>query len=177
VSGPRVEAAAPRAHRTSDTAEEFSVRIAFPDPNAPPPVRVSGSRTIARMRDKAEAAARAASAAQALARQVQPGLRPPPGRLFSVDLAGLVLRGPRGGVGSTSRIIATLAPLAQGGRHPVAALMTAGGWADEGALREALAALAPKLAVLGLRVCRRKAGFRMAKAMHAAPSAILAVQP
>lgn len=146
-----------------ENRHEIVVRIAPPDPNAPPPPRVPSSRTIARLKAKAEEAARIAAAAQALARQVQPGLRPPPGRLFAVDAAGLVLQGPLGGIGSTDRMMRTLAPLAAGGRHLPAMLMAAGGWADEEALREALAALAPKLAVLGLRICRRKAGLRMAR--------------
>ena len=41
--------------------------------------------------------------------------------------------------------------------------MAAGGGQDEVALREALASLGPKLTALGLRICRRKAGLRMAK--------------
>ncbi len=166
MSGPRV-GAPPRTRRTTDTLEEFTVWIAPPDPNAPPPVRVPGSRTIARLRAKAEAAERAAAAAQALIRRVQPGLRPPPGRLFCVDVAGLVLRGPHGGIGTSERMACTLMPLAQGGRQPVETLVAAGGLADETALREALAALAPKLGVIGLRVCRRKAGIRMAKVREA----------
>ena len=164
VSDPRGDATAPRARGATDTSEEFSVWIAPLDPNAPPPARVPGSRTIARLRAKAEAAERAASAAQALARQVQPGLRPPPGKLFGADPAGMVICGPRGGIGSSPRIIATLTPLAQGGRHPATALMAAGGWASEEALREALAGLGPKLSAIGLRVCRRKTGLRMARA-------------
>jgi hypothetical protein len=57
-----------------------------------------------------------------------------------------------------------LEPLAAGGRHAAAVLVTAGGWQDEAVLREALAGLGPKLAALGLRICHRKAGLRMAKA-------------
>ena len=167
MSDPRVGATAPRARKTTDTSEEFSVWIAPPDPNVLLPARVPGSRTIGRMRAKAEAAERAAAAAQALARQVQPGLRPPPGCLFAVDVEGLVLRGPRGGIGSSPQIIATLVPLAQGGRHPVETLVVAGGWTGEEGLREALAALVPKLRVIGLRVCRRKAGIRIAKVREA----------
>lgn len=125
------------------------------------------SRTIARLRAKAEDAARTAEAARVLRAQVQPGLKPPPGQLFASDLGALVLRGPNGGLGSTEKMVRTLVPLAAGGRHPPAVLMAAGGWADEGALREALAGLAPKLGALGLRVCRRKAGLRMAKLKQA----------
>jgi hypothetical protein len=36
-------------------------------------------------------------------------------------------------------------------------------WQHEQAVREALAALAQRLAVIGLRVCRREGGLRMAK--------------
>lgn len=125
------------------------------------------SRTIARLREKAEAAARAASAAQALTAQVQRGFRPPAGKLFGVDTVGLLLIGPAGALGTSERMARTLAPLAAGGRHLPAVLVTAGGWQDEEALRKALAGLAPKLAAIGLRVCRRKAGIRMAKARAA----------
>jgi hypothetical protein len=61
-------------------------------------------------------------------------------------------------------MVRTLGPLAVGGRHLPAVLVTAGGWQDEEALREALTGLGLKLAAIGLRVCRRKAGLRMAKA-------------
>jgi len=148
----------------SDESSQF-IRAVIPptDPNAPPVKRPPSSRTIARLREKAEAAARDVEAARTLARQVQPGLRPSPGRLFDVDAAGMVLRGPAGGIGSSTRIIETLQPLAQGGRHPAQTLVTAGKWADEAALREALAALAPKLAAIGLRICSRKTGLRAAR--------------
>ncbi|WP_139220990.1 hypothetical protein [Methylobacterium brachiatum] len=138
--------------------------IAPTDPNAPPVKRPPSSKTIARLREKAEAAARNAAAARALTAQVQPALRPPAGRLFGVDAAALLLRGPVGGIGTTTRIVRTLGPLAAGGRHPAAVLMAAGSWGDEEALREALVGLGPKLAAIGLRICRRKAGLRMAKA-------------
>jgi hypothetical protein len=42
-------------------------------------------------------------------------------------------------------------------------LMASGSWQDEQAPREALGVVAPKLAVLGLRIDRRKTGLRMAK--------------
>lgn len=140
------------------------VRVVIPPGEPPPAPRVPSSRTIARLREQAEAAARAATAARALARQVQPGLRPPPGRLFGVDRDGLVLCGPAGGIGSSLRIIETLQPLAQGGRHPTEALIAAGAWGDVAALREALNAMAPKLFAVGVRICRKKAGLRMARA-------------
>ncbi|MCJ2132786.1 hypothetical protein MKK69_01680 [Methylobacterium sp. J-026] len=142
---------------------DVTCRIRLGDQPAEPVRRPPSSRTIARRQVEAEAAARAASAAQALAKQVQPGLQPPAGRLFATDTAALLLRGPLGGISSTERMVRTLTPLAAGGRHAAAVLVAAGGWQDEVALREALAALGPKLAVLGLRICRRKAGLRMAK--------------
>ena len=148
----------------AECPHEIVVRIMPPDPNAPPIKRPSSSRTIARMRERAEAEARNAAAAQALVRQVQPRLRPSRGRLFDVDVAGLMLRGPTGGIGSSSRIIETLSPLATGGRHSATVLVDAGKWAGEAALRDALKAVAPKLDAIGLRICWRKPGLRMAKA-------------
>ncbi len=50
------------------------------------------------------------------------------------------------------------------GWHAAAVLVEAGKWADEAVLRETLNALAPKLAAIGLQICRREAGLRMAKA-------------
>jgi len=133
------------------------------DPNTPPVKRPPSSKTITRLREKAEAAARDAAAAQALLARVQRAFRPPPGKLFSVDTAALLLIGPTGALGTTKRMAKTLEPLVASGRHTATVLMAAGDWVDEAALREALAGLGPKLAVLGLRVDRRKAGLRMAK--------------
>ena len=149
-------------------SHEIVVRIALSDCRAGPVVRPPSSREIARRKAAAEAAARDAAAALALERQVQPGLRPPPGRLFAVDAAGLLLRGPRGGVGTSERMVRTLGVLAAGGRHQPAALVAAGAWKDEGALRDALVAIGGKLAAIGLRVDRRKTGLRMAKVKDAA---------
>ena len=154
------------AHKADPAAnpQVIEVVLRLSDQLARPTKRPPSSHTIARLKAKADEAARNAAAAQALARQVQPGLRPPVGRLFAVDAAGLVLRGPLGGIGTSDRVVRTLAPLAAGGRHLPAVLVAAGGWQDENALRAALVAVAPKLAALGLRICRRKAGIRMAKA-------------
>lgn len=138
-------------------------RNPVPDPDAPPIKYPPSSKTTARLKAKAEEKARNAAAAQTLAKQLQPRLQPPAGRLFAIDVAAVVLRGPRGGIGSTERMVRTLAPLAAAGRHLPAVLMAAGGWQDEVALREAVAGLGPKLAVLCLRVCRRRTGLRMAK--------------
>ncbi|MCJ2059189.1 hypothetical protein MKL09_21940 [Methylobacterium sp. J-048] len=122
---------------------------------------------------KAKEAARTAEAARVLRGQVQPGLKPPAGRLFAADLDALVLRGPTGGLGTSERVMHTLMPLAVGGRHLPTVLMAAGGWSDKAALREALAGLAPKLDAIGLRICRRKARLRIRKnALPTLPSAV-----
>ncbi|MDH3031062.1 hypothetical protein [Methylobacterium fujisawaense] len=154
---------------TRNHPQIIEVRLSAKNQRTGPIVYPPSSREIARRKAKAEDAARIAAAAQALARQVQPALRPPPGRLFAADPAALLLRGPLGGIGTTDRMARTLAPLAAGGRHPVADLIAAGSWRDEEALREALAGLGPKLAILGLRICWRKAGLRIAKLKPAAP--------
>ncbi|XYD10156.1 hypothetical protein R1A27_06485 [Methylobacterium sp. NMS12] len=133
------------------------------DARTGPIVYPPSSKTIARLKAKAEEKARNAAAAKALAKQVQPALRPPAGRLFAVDAAALLLRGPLGGIGTSERMVRTLAPLAAGGRHLPAVLTAAGSWQDEAVLREVLAGLGPKLAALGLRICWRKVGIRMAR--------------
>lgn len=147
-----------------DESSQF-IRVVIPplDPNAPSAERPPNPRTIARLKEKAEAAAHDEAAAMILRAQVQPGLRLSAGRLFDVDLGALVLRGPAGGLGVSERAVRTLTPLAASGRHSSAALVAAGGWRDEAALREALAELGGKLAALGLRIDRRKAGLRMTK--------------
>lgn len=156
-----------RALRTTGLTEEDLANprlvVAMVGPAEPEPKRPPSSREIARRREKTEATARAAVEVKALARQVQPGLRPPHGRLFDVDAAALLLRGPAGGIGTTERVVRTLAPLTASGRHAPAVLTTAGRWQDEQALREALKALAPKLAMIGLRICSRKSGIRITK--------------
>jgi len=80
-----------------------------------------------------------------------------------VDASALLIRGPAGGLGASERVVRTLMPLSAGGRHSADALVVAGGWRDEAALREALAGLGGKLTALGLRIDRRKAGMRMAR--------------
>lgn len=167
VTAARLRAAG-RAGLEPDPAEHPQlIRIVLPpvDPNAQPVKRPPSSRTIARLKEKAEAAARDTAAARALRAQVQPGLKPPAGKLFAADVGALVLRGPAGGIGTSERVVRTLLPMAAGGRHPASALVEAGAWRDEAALREALAAMAPKLAAIGLRIYRRKAGLRIARAL------------
>jgi len=154
----------------TDGSSQF-IRIVIPpaDPNEPPVCRPPSSRTIARLKAKADDAARTAEVARVLRSQVQSGLKPPAGKLFSVDIGGMVLCGPAGGLGTSARIARTLEPLAAGGRHLPATLMAGGSWSDEAALREALAGLAPKLEAVGLRICRRKAGLKMAKVRSTGP--------
>lgn len=123
-----------------------------------------GRRMIAGEQARKEEAARQIEAVRTMRTQVQPGLRSPPGRLFSADLASLTLRGPVGGIGSSERMVLTLAPLGAGGRRPSTALRIAGGWPDEATMLEALAAISGKLGAIGLRLDKRKTGIRMAKA-------------
>lgn len=159
--------AAPQAVPAANP-HEIRVVLRWSDQLARPVKRPPSSRTIARLKAKAEAEARNAAAAQQLQAQVQRTFRPPPGKVFGVDTAALLLIGPAGALGTTTRMAKTLEPLAAGGRHLQPVLLAAGSWADEAALREALTAIAPKLSVLGLRICRRKAGLRMAKVKPAA---------
>jgi hypothetical protein len=116
-----------------------------------------------RERQRAEAAAIAASAVKALQGQVQPAFRPPAGRLWKVDAEALIIIGPAGGIGTTPVIVRTLEALTTPGRHDEAVVAAAGGWRDVEHFREALAGLAPKLAAIGLRLDRRKAGVRITK--------------
>lgn len=97
--------------------DEIRVVLRWSDQPADPVKRPPSSRTIARLREKAEAKAWNAATARAFAAQVQPALRPPPGRLFAADAAGLVLCGPAGGIGTSERMARTLMPLAAGGRR------------------------------------------------------------
>ncbi|KQT96067.1 hypothetical protein ASG60_20755 [Methylobacterium sp. Leaf469] len=117
-----------------------------------------------RERLRAEAATIAASATRALQSQVQPAFRPPAGRLWRVDAEARIIIGPAGGIGTTPVIVRTLEALSTPGRHDEAVVAAGGGWRDVGHLREAMAGLAPKLAAIGLRLDRRKAGIRITKA-------------
>ena len=124
--------------------------------------RAANKQRAKAMRD--DKAARAASAMQGLRSQVQPAFRPPPGKLWKVDDAAMLIVGPAGGIGTTPVMARTLQALAASGRHDEAAVAAATGWRDVAHLREALDGLAPKLSVLGLRIDRRKAGIRVTKA-------------
>lgn len=119
--------------------------------------RTRALRRLARDRDrlkaKAEEQARIEAAQAALAAQLRRGLKPPPGRLWSVDPAALLLIGPGGAIPASAKACAALAPLAVGGRHP-----------EPAELRTALDGLAPRLAAVGLRIDRRRAGVRVGKA-------------
>ena len=87
-------------------------------------------------------------------RQLTPNLRGAPGSRSH----RLPVQRPR-----RSRTIARLWEKAEATANDAAALLAAGCWQDEAALREALAGLSGKLAVLGLRICMRKAGLRVAR--------------
>jgi len=152
----------------------------------PPPHKMSDEERAARRaeyaaRDRAHAAvirakrahervlAKEADAAQLavevdrIRSEIRLGVKPPAGRLAAVDVAGMLLLGPLGAVGCGGALLCTLEVLAGRGRHPVPSLLAAGRWQDEAALRAALEASRPRLAAIGLRICRRKAGWRLAK--------------
>jgi hypothetical protein len=99
-----------------------------------PPYGPAALWTIAHLSGKAEATARNAAAAWALAAYVQLGLRLAE-RLLATDRASLVLRKPLGGIGTADRIVRTFAPLAVGGLYRAAMLVASGSWQDEKALR------------------------------------------
>lgn len=120
------------------------------------------SRQIAARKAKAEEQVRVDREEAALRAQVQTAFRPPAGRLFSVDLAGLMLIGPGGGIGVAPLLARTLAILSAPGRHLPESVLAAG-WRDVDHLRDGLAAAAGKLAVIGLIVNRRKTGFRITR--------------
>lgn len=124
---------------------------------------VGSSRQVAARAAKAEAQARVDQETAALRAQVQHAFRPPAGRLFGVDLAGLMLIGPGGGIGVTPLLARTLAILSAPGRHMAESVMAAG-WRDADHLRDGLAAAAGKLSAVGLILSRRKAGLRITQA-------------
>ncbi|TXN81104.1 hypothetical protein [Methylobacterium sp. WL8] len=96
--------------------------------------------------------------------QVMPNFRPPAGKLWGVNEAAMMIVGPGGGIGTTATIAGILALLALGSRHDEAGIAAATGCRDVAHLREILTGMAGKLATIGLRVDRRKAGIRIAKA-------------
>ena len=112
---------------------------------------------------KAEKQAQADEAARVFRAQVQPGFKPPAGRLWAVDDAGLMLIGPKGAIGTSAAVVHVLAPLAAGGRHDEAGIAAGTGCRDAEHLKEVLTGMAGKLAAIGLRVDWRKAGIRVAK--------------
>ena len=122
------------------------------------------SRQIAAEKARAEHEVRMAREAGALRAQVQRGFKPPPGRLWGVDAAAQLIIGPAGALGTSPVIVRTLEALATPGRHDEAVVASAGGWRYIDHLREAMVGVAPKLAVVGLRLDRRKAGIRITKA-------------
>ena len=95
--------------------------------------------------------------------EVRMAVKPPAGKLSAVDATAMLLIGPLGGVGCGGALLRTCEVLVGRGRHPIPSLLVAGRWEDEGALRAALEAFRPKLNAIGLRVCRRKAGWRFTR--------------
>lgn len=115
------------------------------------------SKTIARQRAQSEAAARLAAEAAKLRSMLLPSLKPLPKRLWSLHPDALLLIGPFGGISFPASAMAVLQPLAAGGRHAL----------DTGA-SAVLDTMAPRLAVVGLRIDRRREGVRIAKARPSA---------
>ncbi|MCJ2102703.1 hypothetical protein [Methylobacterium sp. E-046] len=120
----------------------------------------AGERALAKEAD----AARLAAEVDRIRSEIRLGVKPPAGKLAAVDAAAMLLLGPQGAVGCSGALLRTLQVLVGKRRHPVPSLLAAGRWQDEAALRAALEAFRPKLAAIGLRVCRRKAGWRLARA-------------
>lgn len=121
------------------------------------------SKTIRLVKERAAVRALVAAEAAALHATVQPAFKPPPGRLFGVDVPGMMLIGPAGGIGTTPLLARTMTILAAPGRHQPAALLPAG-WRDLEHLQEGMDAFAGKLGAVGLVLNRRSTGLRVTKA-------------
>lgn len=146
---PSPEAAARRAEYTArDRLHAATIRA-----------KRAGARALAKEGD----AARLAAEIDRIRSEVRLGVKAPAGRLAAVDVAAMLLLGPQGAVGCGGALLRTLDVMVGKGRHPVPSLLSAGPWQDEAALRAALEAFRPKLAAIGLRLCRRKAGWRLAR--------------
>lgn len=126
--------------------------------------RLHAAQVMAR-RANERASAKEADAARVIAEvtRIRLGLKPPAGRLAAVDANAMLLLGPQGAVGCGGALLRTLETLSGRGRHSVPSLLAAGPWHDETALRAAMAAIRPKLAAIGLRLCRRKTGWRLSR--------------
>ncbi|MHC2020389.1 hypothetical protein [Methylobacterium sp. CM6247] len=122
--------------------------------------RMKGARAIAREEAQAAASAGRAADTAILRAQVQHGFKPPRGKQFSVDIEGLMLIGPAGGIGVTSLMARTMEILTAPGRHAPEALLPAG-WRDMEHLLEGFEAFVPKLGVLGLRFSQTPTGWRI----------------
>ncbi|MDP4022043.1 hypothetical protein Q8W71_05375 [Methylobacterium sp. NEAU 140] len=75
----------------------------------------------------------------------------------------MLLIGPLGAIGCDATLLRSLAVLTGKGRHPVPSLLAVGRWKDEAALQAAVGAFRPRMAATGLRICRRKAGWRLTR--------------
>lgn len=121
------------------------------------------SRAILRESERAAVKAKVAAEAAALRASVLTAYRPPAGKILAVDVAGLIVIGPNGGIGVTPLLARTMVVLATPGRHTVEEVVNAG-WRDAAHLREGLEAFAGKLTAIGLQMSQRKTGLRITKA-------------
>ena len=95
-----------------------------------------------------------------LCAQIQQGFKPQQGEQFGVDVEGLKLIGPAGGIGVTTLMARTMEVLTAPGRHALEVLLAVG-WRDMEHLQEGLQAFEPNLDVLGLRSSRTPTGWRI----------------
>lgn len=127
--------------------------------------RKGGKSFRMRKRDQEREAfkARVAAEAATLRTQLQTAFQPPPGKLFGVEEAAMMIIGPNGGIGTTALLVRTMAQLAAKGRHAPESLLVAG-WQDLDHLSAGMDAFAGKLGAVGLMLDRRKTGWRITKA-------------
>jgi len=139
---------------TEARARRHALYVRKPAALARAPEDTAARRAADRVLAEAEAAA--------LRVQVVHGFRRPAGKLFGVDEAALVLIGPYGAIVISPILLRTLALLAGKGRHPPESLLPAG-WQDLEHLSTGLAAAGLTLAAVGLRLDRRKTGWRITR--------------
>lgn len=115
-----------------------------------------------RAEDRVAEQARVAAEAAACRARVVNGFSRPPGKLYGVDEAALMLIGPYGAIDASPLLLRTLALLSAKGRHDPEALLIAG-WRDLDHLTGGLTAASPILAAVGLRLDRRSTGWRITR--------------